>query len=491
MGDTDDGIQIAWGPLAVVVVVVAGVLVALSGRYGYFRDELYFIACGRHLAWGYPDQPPVTPFIARVMASLGHGSLVVFRLPATAVAAGVTLLTGLMAAELGGGRFAQILAAVTAATSTYVLLSGHLLVTATVDLLVWVGLTWLVLRILRTGQEWLWLLVGVVAGIGLMNKQLPAVLLGGLLVGVVLTPAARSTLRSRWLWAGALIAAIAWVPVLRWQAEHGWPQLTIAAQIRSEYGTPGQRVGFVVLQLLLFGLGGTYLWIVGLARLWRDPASSRYRVLAWAWLAVLVFFVVTAGQGYYPAGVYPALIAAGAVVVEQRRRRWPVVVAVIATSALTMPAAIPILSPTMLAASPWNGLGETQRETVGWPQLVALVADAYGSIPPRQRSHAGIYANNYGEAGAIDLLGPALGLPQAWSGQNGFGYWGPPPQSVGPVVVVWEDGPPDGSFTGCRKFSRVRASVPNEESDRAAVFVCSSPIGGWKTAWTSLVHLSS
>jgi hypothetical protein len=177
------------------------------------------------------------------------------------------------------------------------------------------------------------------------------------------------------------------------------------------------------------------------------------------------------------------LIAAGAVVVEQRRRRWPVVVAVIATSALTMPAAIPILSPTMLAASPWNGLGETQRETVGWPQLVALVADAYGSIPPRQRSHAGIYANNYGEAGAIDLLGPALGLPQAWSGQNAFGYWGPPPHSVIPVVVVWEDGPPDSSFAGCRKFSRVKAPVPNEESDRAAVYICSSPIGGWRQAW--------
>src|SRR3954452_24833686 len=134
---------VAWRPLAVITVALAVVLVAVSNRYGFFRDELYFIACGRHPAWGYPDQPPLTPLIAWAMNRVGDGSLFVFRLPATLSAAAVTLISGLLARELGGGRFAQVLAAVTSGTSIYVLLSGHLLVTSTIDLLIWVTLSWL------------------------------------------------------------------------------------------------------------------------------------------------------------------------------------------------------------------------------------------------------------------------------------------------------------------------------------------------------------
>jgi 4-amino-4-deoxy-L-arabinose transferase-like glycosyltransferase len=489
----DDGRPpaVAWRPLALVTAALTIALVALNGRYGYFRDELYFLGAGRHLAWGYPDQPPLTPFLAWVMNGVGHGSLVVFRLPAAASAAGVTLLTGLMARELGGNRFSQVLAAGTVAVSTYVLLSGHLLVTSTVDLLVWVALSWLVLRILRTGDEWLWLVAGVVAGIGFLNKELPIVLLLGFLVGVLLTPSARRLLRSRWLWAGMVVAAAAWTPVLTWQARHGWPQFTLAGQIRAEYGTADERANFLVLQLLIFGLGATYLWMLGLVHLWRDAAWRPYRVMAWTWLVVLAFFVVTAGQGYYPAGTYPVLIAAGSVVVGRRRRRWPIVAAVAATAALTVPAALPILTPTALADSPWSGLGETQRETVGWPALVDQVAAAYRTIPAAQRANAGIVTVNYGEAGAVDRFGPARGLPHAWSGHNGYGLWGPPTQALGPVVVVWEDTTPDEYFSGCTKFARVTGPVPNEESDEASVYVCAGPRGGWAAAWPRLVHLSS
>ena len=250
------------------------------------------------------------------MNGVGHGSLVVFRMPAVASAAAVTLLSGAMAAEFGGRRFAQVLAAVSVAAGTFVLLSGHLLVTSTIDLVVWVSVTWLAVRMLRTGQDRLWVGIGVVTGLGLLNKQLPIVMVGALVVGMLLTPSARPLLRSRWLLVGAVVTFVAWAPVLVWQAQHGWPQLTLAAQIRAEYGTVTERTNFLLLQLLLFSLGATILWVAGLVMLWRDPAWVRYRVLAWVWLAVFVFFVVTAGQGYYPAGTYPVLIAAGAVVVE-------------------------------------------------------------------------------------------------------------------------------------------------------------------------------
>jgi hypothetical protein len=254
----------------------------------------------------------------------------------------------------------------------------------------------------------------------------------------------------------------------------------------------GERVGFYVLQLVLISLGATYLWVTGLVQLWREPAWRRYRVVAWAWVAVMAVFTVTAGQGYYPAGLYPALIAAGAVVVERRSRwRWLVAAAVVATSAMTLPIALPVLSPSRLAASAWSGPGEVQRETVGWPGFVDQVAAAYRSIPAPERRNATVFTANYGEAGAVDLYGPSRGLPPAWSGHNGYALWGPPAQGYAPVVVVWEDGAPTDRFSGCRLAGKVVMPVANEEADRASIYVCEQPIGGWRAAWPLLTHLSS
>ena len=290
------------GHSAGVTGVLVVVLVAFSARYGYHRDELYFLAAGHHLAWGYPDQPPLTPFLAWVMNGLGHGSLVVFRLPATLAAAGVTLLTALMARELGGGRFAQVLAAVTVAMSTYVLLSGHLLVTSTVDLLVWVTVTWLVVRILRPAAR------GCGRACGRCGRRRSAQqaaadrpAAGALLVGVLLTPSARPLLRSRWLLAGCVVAAVMWTPVLVWQAQHGWPQLTLAGQIRDEYGAAGERLNFFFLQLALFSAGAAYLWVVGLRALWRRDEWRTYRVLVWTWLFVLVLLRAHRRAGLLPS----------------------------------------------------------------------------------------------------------------------------------------------------------------------------------------------
>lgn len=487
--------SVAWRPLAVVAAVLALVLLAFSTRYGYHRDELYFLACGRHPAWGYPDQPPLTPMLAALMNALGHGSLLVFRLPSVLSVTGSTLLAGLIARELGGDRFAQVLAAVATATGLFVLLAGHFLVTSSIDLVIWVTLIWLVVRIVRTGAERLWLAVGVVAGIGLLNKQLILALLLGLAVGLALTPDQRRWLTSRWLWAGAVLALAAWAPVLVWQARHGWPQLTIASEIRAEYGTFDERIGFVVGQFFLISLGASVLWILflaALARLWRDPARRQFWLLAWAWLVVLAAFMLTGGQVYYPIGLYPALIAAGAVVVERHRRaRWVTLGAVLATSAMFLPVALPILSPAALGDSGWSDLAEIQRETVGWPHLVDVVSAAYQTIPFEQRAQAQIFAVNYGEAGAVDRFGPARGLPHAWSGHNGYALWGPPPSSPAPVVVVWEDGPPTDFFTDCRHFAKITGPVDNEERKRASVYVCAGPIGGWAADWPRLSHLSS
>ena len=179
------------------------------------------------------------------------------------------------------------------------------------------------MRLARTGEQRLWLPFGAVAEVALVNKQPVLVLLLGLTIGVIATLGWRPVSAGRWMWADAGLALVLWLPVLVRQAEHGWPQLDIAGQIRTEYGTTSQRVGFVVLQLVLFSLGATILWLAGIVWAWRQPDRRYARVLVWSWAVVLVVFLVTAGQAYYPAGTYPGLIAAGAGPARQRRRlRW-------------------------------------------------------------------------------------------------------------------------------------------------------------------------
>ena len=483
--------RVEWRSVGGICLALGLVLVALSGRYGYHRDELYFLEAGHHLAWGYPDQGPVTPFLAWAFDALGQGSLYVFRLPATLASVGIALLSALMARELGGGRYAQPLAALAAGSGTYLLATTHMVVTSTFDLLAWVTITWLVMLLLRGADERLWLLVGAVAGVGLLNKQLPLVLLLALLVGVALTPSARPVLRSPWLGAGGVLAAALWAPLLVWQAQHDWPQLTLAGQIRDEYGVPVERFGFLFQQLGLFSIGATILWVTGWLALWRRAAWATYRVFAWAGIVVLGVFVLTAGQGYYPGGIYPALFAAGAVVVEEAGRAWRSFAVVGLTAALFVPAALPVLPLSALAHSPLTEIDEQLREQVGWPQLADLVADAYATIPTDERSQAIVFTANYGEAGAVDRFGPGLGLPTVWSGHNGYGLWGPPPDGAAPVVVVWQGDTVDYFFSGCIPHGRVTGPVDNEETERTTVYVCDALIGSWAAAWPLLVHLDA
>lgn len=493
-------------PVGVVVLAIGSALVMTAGRYGYHRDELYFFACGRHLAWGYPDQGPVTPLLARVMTMLAPGSVTVLRLPAVACVLVTVVLTALLARELGGGSFAQGLAALVVGSGVTALLAGHLLVTATVDLLVWVAIIYLVVLIVAAGpgqRDRLWLPVGSVAGVGLLNKALPVVLLLGLLVGALLTSAVRQRLISHWLWGGAAIAVLCWAPYLAWQTGNAWPQVELGHDIAREYGTLGGRAGFLMLQLLLFGVTGACLSVTGIISSFRRPTGSAaparptwQPVLAWAWLVAFVVFALTSGQGYYGAGVYPPLVAAGAVAVERRLRsrigRAVSVTGALALAAVLVPAALPVLPARTLQGSAWGGAAETQFETVGWPQLVDQVTAVYDGLPASDRSAAVLLTSNYGEAGALDLYGPAHGLPRAYSGLNAYGWWGPPPEREGPVLAIAEDGPP-AQLSACRLIAPVRPTdgVRNEETDRAAIYLCRSPAQGWAAAWPRIRHLAN
>ena len=493
----DRGVAFATGPVLAIAGAVGLLLLVTSGRYGYHRDELYFVEAGRHLAWGYPDQPPLTPLLARLMDTIGPGSVTVLRLPSIVGAMLVVLLAAALAREFGGRAFAQVLAALAVGTGVYVLIVGHLLSTSSIDLLVWVTITWLVVRILRTGDQRLWLAVGAMTGVGLLNKHLVLFLVIALLAGAVLVPAARKQLRSPWLWAGVLVALALWAPNLVWQATNDWPQLELAGDIREEYDVTGERIAFVALQLVLFSPVAMLLAVFGLLRLWRDPKLAPYRLLAWAWLALLVLFFVTGGKGYYLGGLYPALIAAGALGIEQRvgerrGRRIGWLAAVIVAAIIGMPIALPVLPASTLASSPYAGPAEDALETVGWPEFAAAVEQAYDQVPDGRRESAIVFTGNYGEAGAVALYGRDGRLPPVASGHNGFGLWGPPADDAGPVILVDASGGWRDEFANCAPAATIDngQDVDNEEQG-GTVWVCDGPRGGWQAAWPRLLHLDA
>jgi hypothetical protein len=492
-GARADSARLATVALAAPALVVAVLLIAFAGGYGYHRDELYFLAAGNHLAWAYPDQGVLTPLIAHLMSVIAPGSLTVLRVPSALMAAGTVYLAGLMAHELGASRQAQLLASACAAVSSVVLAVGHLLSTTTFDLFAWAGVSWLVLRLVRTADDRLWLAVGALGGCALLNKPLIAAFFVALLLALV-GAGPRERLRSPWVLGGAIVAVALWLPWLLWQSAHGWPQLHISSAIAHGGSASSQpRWAFLPYQLLLVSPVLAPVWIVGLIDLLRRPVLRPYRALGVTWLLLAAVFLVAGGKPYYLAGLFPVLIAAGSIRVvgwaAGGRRRWRA--ALLATAVglsglVSAVIALPILPAA--AAGPVVKMNSDVGETIGWPELVRDVARVYQRVGGR----AVILTANYGEAGAVDRYGPALGLPGAYSGHNGFAAWGPPPERFERAVVVgYSDASLDRWFDRCLTAARVRnaAGISNQE-DGGGIEICSGLRLPWPALWPTMRHLS-
>lgn len=472
--------------MLLVVALLLVTLLVYAGRYGPHRDELYFAEAGRHLAWGYPDQPPLTPAIARLVTLVAPGSVAALHVPAALALAGVVVLAGLSARELGSGVAAQVLTVVATGTGVVTVVLGHMLSTASVDAFFWAAVAYAALVALRRDAARVWLVVGAVAGVGLEDKNAVAFLLGALLVGIALAPAARHHLRSPWLWAGGGIALVLWLPNLVWQAAHGWPQLALAGDINAEYGTLGERLAFVGLLVVLFSPVVAALWVYGLVRLWRVPALATSRPFAWAFVLLVAFFLATGGKAYYLTGLVPVLLAAGCCGLAERWSRRALVAtgAVVALVAIPFwPAGLPVLSPHAFGASFYSGINEDQGEMIGWPAFVRTVDDAV-----RASGATAVVAQNYGEAGALDWYGSSVPV---YSGHNGYADWGHPVGSTGPFVLVGYDTVPAWA-QGCRVVAHVDngEGVDNEEQG-GAVRVCERPSGPWASVWPQVRHLDA
>jgi 4-amino-4-deoxy-L-arabinose transferase-like glycosyltransferase len=474
-------------------LVVAIVLVVGAGGYGYHRDELYFLVSGSHLAWGYPDQGPLTPFIAHLANGVAPGSLTILRVPSALMIGVTVVITGALVFELGGSRRAQMIAASCMAVGAFPLFVGHLLSTSTFDLLAWTVATWLVARAVRTGQVWIWPAVGAIAGLALLNKPLIAFLFVALAAGI-LVAGPRDVLGRRWFWLGFGIAIALWSPWLVWQAGDGWPQLTVSSSIASGgSGSSQPRWALLPFQFLLISPVLSPVWVTGVVALLRRPSMYRFRFFAIAWFCLALIFFISGGKPYYLAGLFPVLLAAGAIEVDAwlergsaRTRKAGLGAALIVSGAVSVVLALPVLpardTGVVLAANGDVG------ETIGWPELVRSVARVYHRAHGRR---AVIFTSNYGEAGAIDRFGPTYRLPGAYSGHNGFGYWGPPPNRAGPVVTVGLG--PEAlarTFTRCRLAARVsNAAGAGNDEQGVAIDRCSGTRRPWSQIWKGLRHL--
>ena len=503
----------AWLPVAGVAAAALAVLMLVAGRYGYHRDELYFVAASRHLAWGYVDQPPLSVALVWLSRRLFGDSLYGLRLfPALAFAAAV-VLAGLTARELGGRRFAQTLAALLLAVSPFLILA-HLAGPTVYDLLGWALVMLVVLRILRTGDQRLWLLVGLLVGVSLYAKQTILFLVIALLVGFIANRQWK-VLLSPYLWLGAGLAIMLWVPNLLWQAQHGWPTLAMSGALRAKHSGAGYSVTFVILQFVLPGLWAAPVWLAGLWALLRDRRLRDYRAFAVAYLLLFVVLLVAMGdRPYYLGPLYLVLLGAGSVitarVVEGSRRffsaeppavrsprsmwRSPAAACawIVVLAAVFLPLSLPVFPAHWLHTVPLQKIDYNLGEEIGWQDLTKTVAGVYRSLPVGEQARAVIVTGNYGEAGALQRYGPAYRLPPVYSGQNNFYLWGRPPARATTIIAVGMGEDPGwlgqhfGQVTRTARIENA-AGVDNEEQGQS-IWVCRQPLRPWAEMWPEFQH---
>jgi 4-amino-4-deoxy-L-arabinose transferase-like glycosyltransferase len=477
-------------PIGSAIAATLAVLLALSARYGFHRDELYFLMLPP--GWGYVDQPPLTPLLARGAAALFGSSQTGVRVPAMLCIGLGILLIALTTRELGGGRLAQTVSAWGYAFAAVPMLSGHYMVTATVDLTLWAATLLFITRALLRDQPRWWLAAGAVVGFSFYNKLLIVLLLLSLAIGLAIV-GPRTVFRSRWLWGGVAIALVVGSPNLIYQATHHFPQVTMAGAIAD----PGNRVILIPFQFLMIGLPLLSIVSAGFRGFWRRPQWRPVRAVPIAYLASLVITFIGGGQIYYPFGSLAYIFAAGAVPVAEWIEQANTRSRLIRTSGwlafnalLTALIALPLLPVTAIAHSPILVLNPTVGDTIGWPTYVRTLAGVYQALPADQRAHTVLFTGNYGEAGAIVHYGSAYALPNVYSGQNELWSHGPPP-AADTTVLVWNENPEyiESVFVGCQ----VKATMDNgvgvaNEEQGASVLVCRVPAGGWAAIWPELKH---
>ncbi|HET9305680.1 MAG TPA: glycosyltransferase family 39 protein [Candidatus Sulfotelmatobacter sp.] len=479
--------------LLAVVVAVAIVHVLTNGRYGFHRDELQVLSDARHLDWGFVPYPPFTPFMERIGLSIFGVSMVGLRMFSTIANAAAIFFTGLMARELGGGRLAQVTAALAIALSPLPLFEGTEFQYTTFDYLWWVLIAYFIIRLLKTENPRWWLAIGATIGIGFMTKYTMGFYLAGILGGLVLTRA-RRYLVSGWFWGGMALGLAICLPNVLWQVKHGFISLQFLQHIHQRDVAQGRTDGYWRDQFMICtNPFAAPLWIAGLIGYLLE---RRYRMLGWMYLIPLVLYAAGKGRGYYLGGAYPMLMAMGSAMgaawlasMSKLPRRAIATVffaglafcgAYIAAVVLPLTSSGPLKDFTLKNNS-------DLREEIGWDDYVKAVAAVRDALPPEEQVHVGVAVWNYGEQGAIEILGTAYHLPPPISGTNSAwlrGYPEPPPTTL--IVTGTTREGADHWFTSCRLAGHNgnAEGIQNEESrDHPDIYVCGPPRLPWPEFW--------
>jgi hypothetical protein len=470
--------------------------VLTNDQYGFHRDELATLDDARHLAWGYVAYPPLTPFLGRIELALFGTSLTGFRFFAALAQSIAMVVTGLMARRLGGGRAAMFVAAIAAMLAPISLSASSLFQYVSFDFLWFVLLAYFVIRLVDSNDGRWWLAIGVAIGLGVLTKYAVAFYVAGLAAGVLLTPL-RAQLRSKWLWIGAALSIAIALPNLLWQMQHDFITLDFLKFIHARDVRIGRTDSYWIDQLLVStNLFALPLWLLGLHTLLVSERGRRYRVLGWMAIVPVALFALAQGRGYYTGPLYPMLLAAGAADLERRlaecrpaiaRFGWGTTAVLLLAGTLAVPLVLPVVA---LDSPHWAFVNENNgdlREEIGWPELTREVARIWNDIEPGERDRTGIFCGNYGEAGAVNLYGPAYGLPPVISGINSYWLRGPGDSPPTTLIVVGADREElegvCGSLTLAGHVTN-EAGVKNEETERHPdIFVCRAlrqPLG---TIW--------
>jgi 4-amino-4-deoxy-L-arabinose transferase-like glycosyltransferase len=482
-----------------------------AGNYGYFRDELYYIAASEHLSLGYVDFPPFVALATALgRATLGDSLVALDLMPALAGAA-VVVLAGLMARELGGGTFAQGIAALAVLAAPNFLVFGTFISMDAFDQLFWVSAAYVLLLILKRDEPRLWPLFGLFAGLGLLTKLTILAFGFAVLVALLLTPARRH-LRTPWSWVGGGIAVAFLAPYVYWNATNGWA----TPEFWGEYGgkvDAASPVEFLVEQIVTMQPPALPLWLAGLGFYLFAREGRPYRALGWVYIVLFVLFAALNTRFYFLAPVYPMLFAAGGVAIERffaGRGRWrwalPAYAAVLAMSgAVVAPITVLPVLPVGTLAKVTGALGgdagvqvemrqvaqlpQVFADRFGWEGVTKTVASAYEGLPPKERSEACVLTGNYGEAGAIDFFGAKYSLPKAISGHNSYYLWGPRGCSGQTVVSV---GVPrkqlEGEFGRIERAGTVRCRYCMPDENNLPVYVSRNPKLPFEEAWPRFEH---
>ncbi|SLF57826.1 glycosyl transferase, family 39 [Mycobacteroides abscessus subsp. bolletii] len=478
------------------VALTAGIVATLSAtRYGYYYDELYFIAAGKRPSFSYADQGPLVPLLAISMDWLFPGSFAALRIPGVIAELVVVVVSALIARELGGGRGAQVLAAIACATAFGILGETESLITNAIDTALWALLSWLVIRWVRTRHDTLLLTAGLVTIVALQVKWLvPVFWIAILIAAGCVGP--RELLRRPALWCSAAATAVSVIPALIWQARHGWPQAGMGAVVRGQTDMLFGPLTFIPRAIQMCGVLGAVLLVYGLWSLWRSPQLRPYRFVGLAFLIVVAIFAIAGGRVQYGIGLYAAVIAAGAVELAALQSTWTRVAAVpvIAVSIVTFVVygtqwrSVVQLTPASDFAA---GLAGHPYGEFGWTELTATVADAYHGLPADQQHSAVIITERYIQAAALDYYQSTAGLPDIYSPKRGYGYFGTPPDNA--TTVLWVGSNKTDlqtwftSVVPVTKFG-VRLGMPQVTRD-ITIWKCAGPRKPWSSMWPTMQSL--